>query len=415
MTVLMGLLSRMSNLSALKDFLSFLATVSGDLSNITAPPFILASQSLTEFPAYWAERPSLFAAIANTTSPAERMLHVLQIYLTSLQRQYYIGKPVSEGTKKPLNPFLGELFLCECQDGDNKVEVICEQVSHHPPTTACFIQDKSNGVRAEAYSTQHTTLSGTSVVVKQSGHAILTVDRHNKESYLFPFPDVYAKSILTGSPYPELYGTYTIFSTSGYTAEVTFGGKSKNPFSSSSRNEFEAVIYNSKSTDPSSKKSPLYTLKGIWSDSWTITNHADNTTQTYNLSDPANKPAPMTLPQQSSPWHSRRAWADVASALQKGDFSAALEAKSKLENAQREMRKREKASGQTWQSAFFRKVDEREEGALMGLVDASGLDEKSIIGNDGCWRYDPARAEKFRRVKLGGQVRHTDEMVPGRN
>ena len=60
-----NILSRLGNLSALKDFISFLATVKGDLSNITAPPFILASQSLTEFPAYWAERPSLFARPAN--------------------------------------------------------------------------------------------------------------------------------------------------------------------------------------------------------------------------------------------------------------------------------------------------------------------------------------------------------------
>ena len=77
------------------------------------------------------------------------MLYVLEIYLSSLQRQYYIGRPVKEGTKKPLNPFLGELFLCECRDAsaDSSVKVICEQVSHHPPTTACFIEDEKNGVR----------------------------------------------------------------------------------------------------------------------------------------------------------------------------------------------------------------------------------------------------------------------------
>jgi hypothetical protein len=77
------------------------------------------------------------------------MLHVLEIYLSSLQRQYYIGRPVKEGTKKPLNPFLGELFLCEYRDAesDANVKVVSEQVSHHPPTTACFIEDEKNGVR----------------------------------------------------------------------------------------------------------------------------------------------------------------------------------------------------------------------------------------------------------------------------
>jgi oxysterol-binding protein-related protein 9/10/11 len=77
------------------------------------------------------------------------MLYVLEIYLSSLQRQYYIGQPVSAGTKKPLNPFLGELFFAECRDDEGKssVKVICEQVSHHPPTTAAFIEDEVNGVR----------------------------------------------------------------------------------------------------------------------------------------------------------------------------------------------------------------------------------------------------------------------------
>ena len=152
MIMLTDYFPRLGNLSALKDFISFLATVKGDLSNITAPPFILASQSLTEFPAYWAERPTLFAATAQESSAERRMLNVLQIYLTSLQRQYYIGKPVSEGTKKPLNPFLGELFFCECQDpaGQSKVEVICEQVSSLPYPPSWTKADDLSGLAPPA-------------------------------------------------------------------------------------------------------------------------------------------------------------------------------------------------------------------------------------------------------------------------
>lgn len=402
MILLTNFIGRMGNLSALKDFISFLATVKGDLSNITAPPFILASQSLTEFPAYWAERPSLFAATAHETSPERRMLNVLQIYLTSLQRQYYIGKPVKEGTKKPLNPFLGELFFCECEDpeGRSKVEVICEQVSHHPPTTACFIRDQQNGVRAEAYSTQYTSLSGASVVVRQSGHAILTVDKH-KESYLFPFPDVYAKNVLKGSPYPELYGTYSLFSTSGFTAEIHFGGKSKNPFSSSDRNEFEAIIY--KSQD--SSKNALFKLKGIWSDSWTISDATGEVLSKYSLSDPANQPVTMKLApvDKQSPWESRRAWKDVAVPLSEGDFSTALNAKSKLEQAQRELRKKETAANQKWESAFFTLVDGEKESSGQSkalarlLTEMNGtVDRKDIMGSHGCWRFDPEKEKRWR-------------------
>lgn len=398
MILLTDFIGRLGNLSSLKDFISFLATVKGDLSNITAPPFILASQSLTEFPSYWAERPSLFASTASETLPERRMLNVLQIYLTSLQRQYYLGKPVKEGTKKPLNPFLGELFFCECEDpeGRSKVEVVCEQVSHHPPTTAAYIRDRQNGIRAEAYSTQYTSLSGTSVVVRQSGHAVLTVDKF-KESYLFPFPDVYAKNLLTGSPYPELYGTYKLFSTSGFTAEIHFGGKSKNPFSSSERNGFEATIYKTK--DPS--KTPVFKLHGVWSDKWTITDDQGKEIS-YDLADPKNKPVPMKLPEKPSPWESRVAWKDVAEPLSKGDFSTALDAKSKLEQAQRDLRKKEKASGKTWESAFFKKIDETgasPDSKALGLLlsEAKGsLDAKDVVGSHGCWRFDPEREKRWR-------------------
>ena len=255
-------------------------------------------------------------------------------------------------------------------------------------------------------------------MVRQSGHAVLTVDKY-KESYLFPFPgttpqptrigrrtlklmcaiDVYAKNVLTGSPYPELYGTYQLLSTSGYTAEITFGGKSKNPFSSSSRNEFEARLYKTKDANKEAK----FTLKGIWSDSWTIKDCSGKTISDYTLSDEANQPAPMKMAplDKQSPWESRRAWQDVARPLEKAEYSKALDAKSKLENAQREMRKKEKTAGKTWESAFFRKPDEQQESALMALLaelKAGGIETRDILGNNGCWRFD---AEKEKRWKAG--------------
>jgi len=393
---------KLGNLSALKDFISFLSTVSGDLSNITAPPFILAPQSLTEFPTYWAEHPSLFSAPAFEPSAERRMLYVLENYLASLQRQYYIGQPVSAGTKKPLNPFLGELFFGQSQDpnGKGKVKVICEQVSHHPPTTAAFLEDEENGVRAEAYSTQYTTLSGTSVVVRQSGHALLTVDKHN-ETYLLPFPDIYAKSVLTGSPYPELSGTYRLASTSGLVADITFGGKSHNPFSSSGRNNFEASIYKS----GESSRGRIYEISGVWSDKWTVKDGSGKKLYEYDLSDEKNKPVDMMMASldKQNPWESRRAWQGVIKGLQEGDFQAALQAKSKLESAQREMRKREKAEGKKWEQAFFVQVSEEEkrqshDRALDHLIESLGrnIDVKNILSTEGCWSFDREKEKKWR-------------------
>ncbi|KIJ97866.1 hypothetical protein K443DRAFT_48388, partial [Laccaria amethystina LaAM-08-1] len=63
-----------------------IASFSGDLSSLTAPPFILSPTSLTEFrictlvwdpSQYWCERPELFAAIADAKDGEDGALAVL--------------------------------------------------------------------------------------------------------------------------------------------------------------------------------------------------------------------------------------------------------------------------------------------------------------------------------------------------
>lgn len=48
---------------------------------------------------------------------------------------------------KPLNPFLGELFIGKWEDEAGTTNLIAEQVSHHPPATACNIWNDKHGVR----------------------------------------------------------------------------------------------------------------------------------------------------------------------------------------------------------------------------------------------------------------------------
>lgn len=111
-------------------FLSFLGTVRGDLANITAPPFFLAPSSIVEVPSCWAERPSLFVAAAKEPSAERRALCVLKWILASLRSQYYVGRDIHSGIKKPLNAFLGELFLAQWSDDVANVKLIAEQVRY---------------------------------------------------------------------------------------------------------------------------------------------------------------------------------------------------------------------------------------------------------------------------------------------
>ncbi|KAG1744404.1 hypothetical protein EDB19DRAFT_1590031, partial [Suillus lakei] len=64
-----------------------LAGFMGDLSAMTAPPFILSPTSLTEFPdatrglTYWCELPELFAAIPDGKMEQVRALAVLKWFI----------------------------------------------------------------------------------------------------------------------------------------------------------------------------------------------------------------------------------------------------------------------------------------------------------------------------------------------
>lgn len=328
------------------------------------------------------------------------MLLVLKLYLASLQRQYYVGRTVKEGLKKPLNPFLGELFFCEFSDHDltaekgssSTVRVISEQVSHHPPTTAAYMSSEEHGIRAEAYSTQHTSLSGASVMIRQSGHGVVKVDKYN-ETYVLPLPDVQARSVLTGSPWPEINDTYKILSSSGYTAEMRFTGKK---MWGGSRNCFEASIY--RTVD--SQKKAIFTVSGSWSSKFTIFDASGDEIEVFDLADPQNHPAPMKLKplEAQSPWESRRAWSATFDAIRKGDSSSVVSEKSKLENAQRQLRKQEQKEGKTWDAMFFSRCEAAvdEEDVVEKLLDQFDSDEaERLYGTNGCWRFQQDKLQKW--------------------
>jgi hypothetical protein len=121
-------------------FLKSIASFSGDLSTLTAPPFILSSKSLVEFSSYWAEHPSILVAPAKEKDPKKRALLVLKWFLTTLKQQYASRSEKYGNEKKPLNPFLGELFLGKWEDEAGTTELISEQVSCAPPLTTTFVQ-----------------------------------------------------------------------------------------------------------------------------------------------------------------------------------------------------------------------------------------------------------------------------------
>jgi hypothetical protein len=95
---------------------------------MTAPPFILSTTSLVEYSSYWAEHPSVFVAPASEQDPAKRAMLVLKWFLSTLKQQYSSRNEKLGSEKKPLNPFLGELFLGRWEDDAGTTQLVSEQV-----------------------------------------------------------------------------------------------------------------------------------------------------------------------------------------------------------------------------------------------------------------------------------------------
>ncbi|KAI1209516.1 Oxysterol-binding protein [Annulohypoxylon truncatum] len=388
-------------------FLKSIASFNGDLSSLTAPPFILSSTSLTEFSSYWAEHPSVFAAPAKETDPAKRALLVLKWFLTTLKQQYASRSEQYGNEKKPLNPFLGELFLGKWEDKAGTTELISEQVNHHPPATAYSIINHPSGVHLQGYNAQKASFSKT-INIKQIGHAILAVpDPSNpdgKDTFLITLPSLHVEGLIFGAPFIELDGASYITSSTGYTAKVDYSGKG---WLSGKKNSFTATLY------PTGKeKEVIYNCSGQWTKAFEIYTGPvkSNSSKTLLESwDPANNPIAELMvapPEKQHPLESRRAWANVAAGIAKGDMDYVGKEKARIEQAQRMMRKKEQSEGREWERRYFTAATEPD-AALEALATHVGLSANGDADKTGgLWRFDAAKAEKVK-----GQELSEDEMT----
>ncbi|KAH7909302.1 hypothetical protein BJ138DRAFT_238749 [Hygrophoropsis aurantiaca] len=337
--------------SSWTSFVKSLASFSGDLSSMTAPPFILSPTSLTEFPAYWCERPELFAAIADGKTEEERSLIVLKWFISTLKGQYTSRNESMGSEKKPLNPVLGELFYGSWPSNaarGGETTLVVEQVSHHPPITAYRIANTAKGVVLAGHNAQKTSFSAGSIIVKQVGHAVLTVSLPSgqTEEYLITLPRLRIDGIWYGSPYIELAETSYIQSSSGWLSTIEYKGKG---YFSGKSHSFKATV-----TPPAqiSGVQP-HVIEGTWH----TTSKDLKTSATFHDVTTSKEEVSVAEIDQQSEWESRRLWHGVAKGIREGDFESAAKDKSRIENEQRQRRKDEAAAGTTWQLKHFVHID----------------------------------------------------------
>ncbi|TVY17146.1 Protein kes1 [Lachnellula arida] len=369
-------------------FIKSIATFKGDLSSLTAPPFLLSPQSVTEYSAYWAEHPTLFVAPAHEDDAQKRVLSVLKWFLSTLKQQHNNKDEVGKKKKmKPLNPFLGELFLGKWVDSAGTTELVSEQVSHHPPATAFNVWNNEHGIRLQGHIVPKVYFSGT-VHIDRKGYGTMHIDKYN-EDHLITMPKVHIEGLMSASLAPELSGTSYIRSSSGYTTKIEYYYKG---WVSGKRNSFLATIFHDKHEDE-----PIYVAEGQWNDKYTIKEgNRQNILETVDVNTYSRTPLTVAPIQNQHHLESRRAWKPVVDAINQGDIFAVGQEKSKIENEQREMRKQEKREGKEFPRRYFSLAKEDPVGERL----AEGLKNTSMKGamdaHHMIWLWDE---EKYQQIQ----------------
>lgn len=349
---------------------------------MTAPPFILSSKSLVEYSTYWAEHPSIFVAPAREPDPAKRALLVLKWFLSTLKQQYSSRNEKLGSEKKPLNPFLGELFLGRWEDDAGTTQLVSEQVSHHPPVTAYCIWNSKHGVRLQGYNGQKASFSGMTINVRQVGHALLHIDAYD-EDYLITLPSMHIEGLISGSPYVELNKSSYIQSSSGYTAKIDYSGKG---WLSGKKNTFAAILTRTK------EKQVIFRAEGQWNESFTLHDLKSQTCiDSYNAKSSKTTPLTISPIELQDAMESRRAWQKVAHAIEQGDMDKTSVEKSVIENWQRDLRKKERNETTEWGRRFFSMTKNHELlERLAKLIEEPIESERT----NGIWQFNAEKAKK---------------------
>ena len=233
--------------------------------------------------------------------------------------------------------------------------------------------------------------SGT-VNIDRKGYGVMHIDKYN-EDHLVTMPKVHVEGLVTGAPSPELSGTSYIRSSSGYTTKIEYSGKG---WIGGKRNGFIATIFSD-----ANEKEPIYTAEGIWSGAYTIKEvKTKKKVETFDIDSIPRTPLQVAPLERQHPLESRRAWQHVIDGINNGDIFTVGSEKSKIEVAQRQMRKAEKAEGREFPRKYFSSAKEdsvatKLAAGLKGTSMGSDTDTNNMV-----WQWDE---EKYQRVQRNMQ------------
>ncbi len=111
---------------------------------------------------------------------------------------------LADGFNKPFNPLLGETYELQTDE----FRFIAEQVSHHPPITAWYVEAKNKSYRVWSQFENATKFTGQFLCLSQKHPTF--VELENGEVYQILTPVMSAHNLIMGTPYLDIGETACI-------------------------------------------------------------------------------------------------------------------------------------------------------------------------------------------------------------
>jgi len=265
---------------------------------------------------------------------------------------------------KPFNPLLGETY--EYYDDLHNLKFLSEQTSHHPPISSAYLETDYCIVELDVIADSRVGFNGIQLPIEQP--FVVTLKKTGEIYYTHRLFTTYVHNLILGSMWLEHSGKWTINVVgSEISSEIEL---KKCGFFSQGWNEIEGSI--------SDDGSPVYEIKGKWTENITVTRKRKTNLSGDKLFDRkptvAWEPQPKVAVERFSKWYLDE-WVEKLIViddemklhlletdsrlredrilLERGLTVEAGNEKSRLENEQRERRKKLELEGGVYTPRFF--------------------------------------------------------------
>lgn len=252
----------------------------------------------------------------------------------------------------PYNPILGETHHVS----NGTINVLLEQVSHHPPVSALHASDVKGNIDIVWCQSPVPKFLGTHIDTEVQGTRKLKIISKN-ETYIMNSP----KLVIRLLPLPGVHwlGNVTIVcQETGIRAELCYRGNSILPLPSIHRSVKGKIFTSTSST-------AMYDITGHWDRNVIIKDLTSGKKSVlYSAMEAiSGLRTPIVVdPKGLSPTESAVVWRDANQAILESQWDKAKEAKSCVEERQREVTRRSNLGGEKWVPRHFTLSYSKEKG-----------------------------------------------------